>query len=87
MTGNSYIDDGLVEISRGYRPGLLAWVKQQPGRWRQLLALEDRINGTSLAHDEEGLTAALQAYHLFFEEMTETYCEGDQGSLFNGDEK
>jgi hypothetical protein len=71
----------LQEIGKAYRPGLIGWLKEDRGRWRRLLALEDRINQAALAKDEEELTAALFKYQAFIREMTEGL-RGDVLPLF-----
>lgn len=79
---NSLIDDALVQIAKEYRPGLLAWMKRQPGRWARLLGLEDAINKAALAGDETGLRAALAAYKIFFTEMIGLYQKAKDLPLF-----
>lgn len=77
------IDNCLQEIGKGYRPGMLAWLKGQPGRWKELLALESRINEVALSNqDETILKDVLSDYREFFEEMTTQYIMGD--GLFEG---
>ena len=79
----SRIDDTLVEIGRDYKPGLLAWLKGYPSRWRQMLDLECRINQVALSQEDEiSLRDVLKDYRLFFQEMTNLYVKGS--SLFRG---
>jgi len=81
------INDGLAEIAKEYRPGLLAWLKSHSDRWAKLLDLEDRINLAALAGDEVGLKCALSDYREFFEEMAERYGKGDDLPLFGRGER
>jgi hypothetical protein len=69
MMARSPIDGALVEIGRGYRQGLLAWLKEHLDRWAGLLEIESSINSTTLVGDEAGLRVALEGYKDFFEEM------------------
>ncbi|MBS3919088.1 MAG: hypothetical protein KG012_09375 [Deltaproteobacteria bacterium] len=81
---NSLIDGCLEEIGKGYRPGLLPWLKQQPARWRRLLNLEDAINKAALGGGQVGLTAALSEYKDFFREMVTAYEMSNTFPLFEG---
>lgn len=80
--GSLLIDGTLAGVAKEYRPGLLAWLKSQPDRWSRLLQLEDHINRTTLAGDEEGLKEALAAYKAFFREMLERYVMSNTLPLF-----
>jgi len=71
------IDQTLHEINKGYRPGLIRWLREHPDRWRRLLDFESRINEVTLMNDEVGLKCALSDYREFFEEMTALYVKGD----------
>ena len=86
--GKSLIDDTLIKISEGYRPGLLMWLKRQPDRWRRLLDLEDGINKAALAGDKAGLKDTLSEYRVFFSAMLEVYGKRETlplfGELLNG---
>lgn len=73
MPNYDLIDSTLKEIGKGYKPGLIRWIRHDSGRWREFLALEDRINQAALSKDEPGLKDALRRYHLFFEEMLKLY--------------
>jgi hypothetical protein len=75
---NLPIDDTLTKINETYRRCLLMWLKRHPSRWRQLLALESRINETALSK-QDGITLknALEDYKEFFEEMCALYVKGD----------
>ena len=82
MTVNSLIDNALIEIAGDYKKGLLTWLKRQPDVWARLLKLEARVNDAALTGDHLDLVSALKEFKDFFEEMTKTYREGDQGNLF-----
>jgi hypothetical protein len=72
------LDTTLMEIGRQYKPGLIRWLRTHPDRWRQLLALESRINEVVLSkEDGSTLKDALSDYRSFFEEMVKQYVEGD----------
>jgi len=73
MINTDLIESTLMEIGKGYRPGLIRWIRERPDRWQQLIALESRINEVALAQIEVVLREALKAYHLFFEEMMMAY--------------
>ena len=82
------IESALKEIGREYRPGLIRWIGEEPGRWAKLLDLEDRINRAALSKDEVMLKDALASYRAFFQEMMEVYGKGETlplfGELLNG---
>ena len=82
MTANSLIDDTLIEIGKSYQPGLLMWLKSQPGGWARLLQVEDWINRVALTADEIGLRAALEAYKIFFREVISLYERAEALPLF-----
>jgi hypothetical protein len=69
------IESTLMEIGKEYKPGLIRWIRECPDLWRQLIALESRINETALSKDDETiLKDALSDYREFFEEMTKNVC-------------
>jgi hypothetical protein len=70
------IEATLKEIGAVYRPGLIGWLKEDRGRWRRLLDLEDAINKAALAQDEAGLTMILTKYQSFFREMVSVFTNG-----------
>jgi hypothetical protein len=78
------INDTLIEIGKSYQPGLLMWLKSQPGGWARLLQVEDWINRAALTGNKEGLTAALQSYKVFFREMVRLFEEAEGLPLFGG---
>ena len=69
------LDATLVDIGKEYKSGLIGWIREHPDRWRQLLALENRINKTAISRDDEiTMKDALSDYREFFEEMTKHVC-------------
>jgi hypothetical protein len=74
----------LREIGKEYRPGLIRWIGEEPGRWAKLLDLEDRIKRAALSKDEVILKDALARYRAFFQEMVEVYGKGETLPLFGG---
>ena len=76
---NLLIENALQEIAREYKPGLLVWLKHQPDKWVRFLELEVSINQAAFSKDEAGLMNALEAYCLFFQEMTKAYGERRSG--------
>jgi hypothetical protein len=85
MTARSLIDDALVEIAKGYKAGLLRWIRiEYRPQWREMLGLEDTINRAALTGNKEGLTAALQSYKVFFREMVRLFEEAEGLPLFGG---
>jgi hypothetical protein len=84
---HNLIDTTLKEIGETYRPGLLAWLKEDRGRWHHLLAIEERINDRALVQDEGGLRCALDDYREFFQQMTALYAQGDALPLFERRER
>ena len=82
MMASLLIDNALQEIAKEYKVGLLVWLKRDPDRWRQLIALESRINEVALVQDEVVLRNALSDYREFFVEMVELYVKGDTLPLF-----
>ncbi len=67
------IDRTLREIGQEYKPGLLAWIKDDRRRWARLLDMEDRINQASLSGDEKALVKGLEEYREFFSKMIPQY--------------
>jgi len=78
------IESTLKEIGREYRPGLIRWIGEEPGRWVKLLDLEDQINRAALSKDEVMLKDALARYRAFFQEMVEVDGKGETLPLFGG---
>ena len=78
------IERTLQEIGKEYKPGLLAWIRTEyrHSKWKELLQLEDQINGAALAGDEKGLRAALEAYKIFFREVISIYERAEALPLF-----
>lgn len=69
------VETTLHEIGRQYQPGLIKRIKEDTGKWKELLQLEDRINH---AGDVVTLKNALSDYREFFLEMAEAYGKGGQ---------
>jgi hypothetical protein len=64
------IESALMKIGRGYNPGLISRIRERPDRWRQLLALEDKINEIALSKDDEiTLRCALSDYMEFLQDQ------------------
>ena len=83
MINTDLIGSTLMEIGKGYKPGLSRWIRERPDRWDQLLTLEDRINEVALTKEDEIiLKDALSDYKDFFEEMTDLYVTGEMLPLF-----
>jgi hypothetical protein len=74
----------LREIGKEYRPGLIRWIGEEPGRWAKLLDLEERINRAALSKDGVMLKDALAKYRAFFQEMVEVYGKGETLPLLGG---
>lgn len=77
------IETTLREIGGEYKPGLIRWIKEQPGQWKTLLKLEGNINQSVFQRDETALTEALSRYRYFFSEIVKAYSQGEQATLFN----
>lgn len=73
VVSTDLIETTLREIGKGYRPGLIGWIKGNPDRWNRLLLLEDRINQATLSKDDPGLKTALSAYKDFIMEMLKSF--------------
>jgi len=66
MINTNLIESTLMEIGKEYKPGLIRWIRERPDLWRQLIALESRINETALSKDDEiTLRDALSDYREF----------------------
>lgn len=62
-TNSFLIDLTSKEISKGYVPGTLKWIKQhRPMDWTRLLVEERRINEAALNRDLRALKRALDSY-------------------------
>jgi hypothetical protein len=84
MTANSLIDTTLEEIGRGYHPGVLGWMKgNRSQEWNKMVALEEKINRTTLKGDMESLKQALSNYKELILGVVEVFeTPKGQGNLF-----
>jgi hypothetical protein len=90
--GSRMIDHDLVnrtlrKIGAEYKPGLLAWIREDQNRWRRLLDLENKINQAALTMDEAALKEMLSEYRSFFEKMLIEYGKGETLPLYPGKDK
>ena len=75
------IDLAVQEINQGWEPGTLEWMKRnRPREWGKMLAVEGKINDSSLQKDSKVVKGVLAEYNSLMLSMVKEF------SSIRGDE-